>query len=80
MSKRKAKHRLRYLKLGRYTRASPELKEQRFGKVFRAGARPALTYGVEILGLVNAELLQLRRDYCRQAKPFHGGVSITAKL
>eukprot|EP00959_Pyramimonas_sp_CCMP1952_P267498 5593048-Pyramimonas_sp.AAC.1 len=66
MSKRKAKHRLRLLKLRRYNRALPELKEQRIGKVFRAGARPALTYGVDILGLDSAELLQLRRDYCRQ--------------
>ncbi|CAK0888616.1 unnamed protein product, partial [Prorocentrum cordatum] len=66
MFKRKAKHRQRLRKLRRYKRALPELKEQRIGKVFRAGARPALTCGVEILGLDNAELLQLRRDYCRQ--------------
>eukprot|EP00959_Pyramimonas_sp_CCMP1952_P361285 7566386-Pyramimonas_sp.AAC.1 len=80
MSKRKTKHRQRLRKLRRHKRALPELKEQRIGKCFRAGASPALTYGVEILGLDSAGLLQLRRDYCRQVQPFHGGVSLSAKL
>eukprot|EP00959_Pyramimonas_sp_CCMP1952_P030615 641647-Pyramimonas_sp.AAC.2 len=66
--------------LKRCKRAMPGARGQMIGKVFRSGARPALTYGVEILGLNNHELPQLRRDHCRQVKPSYGCVSLTAML
>eukprot|EP00959_Pyramimonas_sp_CCMP1952_P456620 9473472-Pyramimonas_sp.AAC.2 len=50
------------------------------GRVFRVGARPGLTYGVEISGMTDAELTNLRREYGKFVKPFHGGVSAPAKL
>eukprot|EP00959_Pyramimonas_sp_CCMP1952_P008025 168018-Pyramimonas_sp.AAC.1 len=49
-------------------------------KIFRAGARPAATFGVEITGLTDRGLHKLRTDSDKFRKPCHGGVSASAKV
>ena len=48
--------------------------------VVRAGARPAVQYGSECIGLPDAALLQLRRIYSAATGISCGGSSLTAKL
>eukprot|EP00959_Pyramimonas_sp_CCMP1952_P264655 5533455-Pyramimonas_sp.AAC.1 len=67
-------------KLSKHKKAIPVKKDLRLGRIYRTGARPACTCGVEVNGLTDAELGDLRRAYGRQVKPHHGGTSATAKL
>ena len=75
--RRRFQHRVK--KIARYRKAIPTKKNERTGKIFRTGARPALTFGVEITGLSDSEWSKLRRQYFQFVKPCHGGISASSK-
>ncbi|CAK0826069.1 unnamed protein product [Prorocentrum cordatum] len=82
-ARQQARHKIykqRLRKLGRFRHRLPGQQTQRTAKVFRAGARPAATFGVEINGLTDRELHKLRTDFGKFRKPCHGGVSASAKV
>eukprot|EP00959_Pyramimonas_sp_CCMP1952_P434918 9106794-Pyramimonas_sp.AAC.1 len=70
----------RLRKLRKFKKALAAKKTGRIGKIYRVGARPAYTFGVEVNGVNDVELLKLRRDYNKHVKPNHGGTSASAKL
>ncbi|CAK0879619.1 unnamed protein product, partial [Prorocentrum cordatum] len=70
----------RLKKLRKFKKVLAAKKTERIGKIYRVGARPAYTFGVEVNGVNDAELLKLRRDYNKHAKPNHGGISASAKM
>ena len=74
------RHSRRLKKLQKFRRAMPTKASERIGRIFRTGARPALTYGIEVNGVSDSELDRLRKEYHRHQKPYHGGVSASAKL
>eukprot|EP00959_Pyramimonas_sp_CCMP1952_P268895 5622434-Pyramimonas_sp.AAC.1 len=69
----------RMRKIRRFGKVITGNKVQSIGRVIRAGALPAATYGSEVVGLNNAEWLRCRRDAARGQLPAHGGVSLSSK-
>ncbi|CAK0849203.1 unnamed protein product [Prorocentrum cordatum] len=81
-AKQQARHKIykqRLRKLGSFRHRLPGQQTQRTAKIFRAGARPAATFGVETNGLTDRELHKMRTDFGKFSRPCHGGVSASAK-